>query len=372
MFGQINTTVTTADAVLTNENFSEHTIQNTAVLIPAYNPDDKLPPFVRDLLSRGIGAVIIVNDGSHARCQCIFEELAETPGCTVIAHAVNLGKGRALKTGINHFLLSYPDFTGLVTADADGQHKAADTIAVALTLAKHPKHLVLGARRFHAGIPLRSLLGNVATRWLFALLIGKSVSDTQSGLRGISRAVGKRLMTVSGERYEYEMNVLVSARTHTRGIVEEPIDTVYIDNNESSHFNPLFDSLKIYFVLFRFALSSILASGIDLIVFTATYSLTSNLVLSLLVGRVVIGSLVNFGLNRKFVFHSQGSALWPLFKYYLLFTFNAFLSYVLIDYFTTQHQANIVWAKVGVESLLFIASFAIQRALIFSSDPEVD
>jgi glycosyltransferase involved in cell wall biosynthesis len=340
-------------------------LANVAVLIPAYNPDSTLSKFVTELLDRGFGGVIVVNDGSDKCCAGVFQDIAAMPGCTVIQHVVNLGKGRALKTGFNYFLLHCPAFLGVVTADADGQHAPDDVVTVARQLASHPKHLILGARQFEKGVPLRSRIGNTLTRWLFAFLMGKRISDTQTGLRGLSRDLCARALQVDGEGYEFEMNMLIAARAQTRGILEQPIRTIYIGRNESSHFNPLVDSLKIYFVLFRFLLSSLLAGATDLIIFTITYRSTGNLILSLLLGRVVIGSVINFGLNKRFVFHSQEGIFGPLVKYYMLFCVNALVSYLCIQSLHARYGINVISAKVMVESLLFVASFAIQRSLIF-------
>lgn len=347
-------------------------LRDIAVLIPAYNPDLKLLQLVAQLLDSGFGPVLVVNDGSDARWDRLFENIARTPGCTVLQHAVNLGKGRALKTGLNYFLLNCKDSIGLVTADADGQHTPDDIASVARRLAANPKYLILGARQFEKGVPLRSRVGNVLTRWVFAFLVGKRISDTQSGLRGLSRDLCARALQIDGERFEYEMNMLIAARTQARGILEQSIQTIYLGGNESSHFNPLIDSLKIYFVLFRFLLSSLLAGAMDLVVFAITYKSTGNLTLSLLLGRVVIGSVVNFGLNKRFVFHNHAGIARPLAKYYLLFCLNALVSYLCIQSLNSRYGINVISAKVMVESVLFIASFSIQRALIFASPRDVD
>lgn len=371
----LNRALTTSDPPAESEHPTgapDVALRNVAVLIPAYNPDSRLSEFVAQLLARGFGAVLVVNDGSDVRWDRVFQDIAATPGCTVIQHAVNLGKGRALKTGLNHFLLQHPGFIGLVTADADGQHAPDDAVSVARQLVSNPKYLVLGARRFEENVPLRSRIGNVLTRWLLAFLIGKRISDTQSGLRGFPRELCVGGLQIDGERYDYEMNMLIAARTQARGILEQSIATIYIDGNESSHFNPLIDSLKIYFVLFRFLLSSILASVTDLVIFTITYQSTGNLPLSLLLGRVVIGSVVNFSLNKRFVFHNRARIFGPLVKYYMLFCVNALISYLCIQSLKSRYGMNVIAAKVMVESLLFMASFSIQRSLIFSSRKDGD
>src|SRR5882672_3322774 len=103
-------------------------LRAVVVLIPALNPESSLVAYVRRLMELGFERVIVVNDGSAT--QTVFDQLAEI-GSDVLHHAVNLGKGRALKTGLNHFLLHYPNHCGLVTADADGQHLPEDTVRVA-------------------------------------------------------------------------------------------------------------------------------------------------------------------------------------------------------------------------------------------------
>ncbi|MCK7497015.1 MAG: hypothetical protein MZW92_43590 [Comamonadaceae bacterium] len=90
-----------------------------------------------------------------------------------------------MKTGFNHCCVNVPDALGIVTADADGQHLAEDIRKVAMEFLHFPRGLVIGARSFTRGIPLRSLIGNMTTRYVFKLFVGGNLSDTQSGLRGI-------------------------------------------------------------------------------------------------------------------------------------------------------------------------------------------
>ena len=99
---------------------------SVAVVIPAYNPDFRLPAFVAELRrTQRFNRIIVVDDGSRAECASIFDCLALFPEVVVLRHAVNLGKGAALKTGLNHCCWACPEAIGAVTADADGQHLAA-------------------------------------------------------------------------------------------------------------------------------------------------------------------------------------------------------------------------------------------------------
>src|ERR1700678_739874 len=135
-----------------------------AVLIPAYKPGPEFPVLVEGLIRLGVERIVIVDDGSGVWFRSRFDEAAAHPQVLVCRHAINLGKGAALKTGINAILCDNPDIAVIVTADADGQHAPEDILAVAHAAAAHPGALVMGARQFSERVPLRSRLGNNATK----------------------------------------------------------------------------------------------------------------------------------------------------------------------------------------------------------------
>jgi putative flippase GtrA len=337
---------------------------NIPILIPAYNPDKTLISLVHQLIQLNFTDIIIVNDGSKVGCQEIFQQLKNFDCCHILEHAVNLGKGRALKTGLNYCYLHFHNTPGVITADADGQHLPNDILNIANTLEKHPDKLVLGVRTFQKNIPLRSLIGNVLTRYIFFILIGKQLSDTQTGLRGIPRSAIPGFMKIEGEDYDYEMNMLISTKSSGIQIIEEEVTTHYIDGNISSHFNPLIDSMKIYFVLLRFFSSSIITSLVDFVVFIISYNLIHYLSFSILIARI-IASIINFTFNRSIVFRSKENFSGLILKYYSLLIIMGLLSYGLIKTMVDFFGFNVILSKVIVETFLFIANFAIQRDLIF-------
>ncbi len=349
-----------------DKSASESSHRNVIVLIPAFNPDDRLPQLIDDLLASGFGHIVVVNDGSSAAYAPLFEKIGMKARCQVLRHAVNLGKGRALKTGLNHILLQFLSAPGVVTCDADGQHRVEDVITVAQTLLDHPGSLTLGVRSFSSDVPLRSKLGNVITRGFFFFLLGKYLSDTQTGLRGIPLGCAPWLAHLEGEGYEYEMNMLIATKTRGIAIVEEKISTIYLDNNKSSHFDPLIDSMKIYFLLLRFASSSLLASVLDFVLFSITYGLTANILLSIFIGRYTIGPVVNYTINRNFVFHHKGRMSGTLVRYYAFATVMGACAYFLIKAVSAHLSISVIAAKISVETFLFIISFTVQRDYIFS------
>jgi glycosyltransferase involved in cell wall biosynthesis len=229
-------------------------LQRVAFVVPAWRPEAVLLALVEALAGSGAGAVVVVDDGSGDAFASVFASVAAVPGVKMLRHAENRGKGRALKTGFEYVLAELPEIDGVVTVDADGQHRAEDAVRVAEALGAAA--LVLGVRVLRRDAPLRSRVGNGLTRCVFARLTRVMVSDTQTGLRGYPRGMLRELLGLQGERYEYEMRVLVEVCRRQRP-VEVPIATVYLDGNRGSHFAPVMDSLRIGWVLLRCGVASL-------------------------------------------------------------------------------------------------------------------
>ncbi len=340
-------------------------VMNIAVVIPAYNPEEPLLLLVEALIKLDFRQIVVVNDGSKPSCRNMFDRLTGMRNCCVIHHSVNLGKGRALKSGFNYCCVNFPDLLGIVTADADGQHTPDDIQKVSAGFLSHPRSLVIGARTFTQGTPLRNRLGNMITRYVFRLLIGGKLSDTQSGLRCVPMNIVPSLIQLEGECYEYEMNMLISTKKSWISIREVKIATVYLNDNRSSHFNPLVDSMKIYFLLLRFSFSSLFASGIDFVIFTALYLLRRDILAALILARLVSGC-INFFVNKRLVFHNREGMAAPLVKYFTLFVTLGMLSFLCIRTMA-GFGVNVIAAKIAAESVLFLASFTIQRDFIFTT-----
>jgi len=337
---------------------------NIPVLIPAYNPDKALISLVEDLQTIGFENIIVVNDGSNLEARPVFDALEKKGVCHVLHHAINLGKGRALKTGFNYFYTMFPNAVGVVTADADCQHTPRDILLVARRLERASDTLVLGSRVFKKNVPQKSRLGNKLTSVIFYYLVGKKLSDTQTGLRGVPTRFVPLFLTLEGERYEYEMNMLIATKTHGIGIAEEAISTIYIDNNKASHFNPVADSMKIYFLLLRFLFSSVFASTIDLAVFTLSYFYTANISASVALARSFAGC-INFIVNKKCVFHDRSEMRPALFKYAVLLVLSGLIATLIIETISTRLSTNVIITKIFVETLLFAFNFVVQRDLVF-------
>lgn len=339
-----------------------------ALIIPAYKPSQELIELLKRFEGSADFVPIVVDDGSGEDFRPVFDALPE--GVQLLRHPQNRGKGAALKTAFAHALKNCPDCGIAVTADADGQHRFEDILRVCQTAERQPEALVLGSRQFEGDVPLRSRLGNGITRHVFAIASGVKVYDTQTGLRAFGREGMRRFLDVPGDRYEYEINMLLTAAQSGMPVIEEKIETVYLNDNASSHFNPFRDSLKIYLCIFKFSASSLLAFVIDYLLallfksLTAGWSPNLSLNFSVVAARIV-SSAVNFTVNRKVVFKGNEKLGRAIVKYAALALVILGLNLALMHLFTLTLRWPFALAKIVTELLLFCLSFVVQGKFVY-------
>lgn len=336
------------------------------VVIPAYKPGEGLLRVVNEILEQTKYDVLIVNDGSGDEYASVFAALPQR--AVVLEHDINQGKGAALKTAYA-YIAQRGEYTGVITADADGQHLIGDIIRVGTALNEDPQALILGSREFVGDVPAKSKFGNTLTRFVFRLSSGVKVYDTQTGLRAFGTQRLGEMLAIDGQRYEYEMNVLLYCAKKGIPIREVPIKTVYENNNSSSHFHPIRDSVKIYGVIFKFVSSSLAAFCIDYLLLLLVRWLTRGLGedLSLLVSVVtarVLSSLCNYHMNRRLVF-AEGTRT-SILKYYLVAVGLLLLNYGFLWVLNVALPIPLAAAKILVEILLYPLSYILQRRFVFA------
>lgn len=366
--------------------------KRTAVIIPAYKPDDRLPPYVRALKAAGIGRIVVVDDGSGDAFKTVFEQIPEDGVSHVLSYSPNCGKGVALKRGMTYVQDECPDQDIIITADSDGQHTVEDVLRMAQELDRDPSGLLLGSRDFsQEHVPPKSRMGNRITSVVFKLLYGCWVGDTQTGLRGFHRELLPAMIAVRGDRYEYEMNVLIECAALKQPMRPLPIETVYENNNEGSHFRAFRDSARIYGVIFGGFFRFISASLISFLVDYGLYLLFNNLlkyfgssldqefrvlvfkviphILIATVAARILSGIANFFLNRKFVFTDNGRISRSFLRYLGVF----FLIMLLSALLTSSLHLWLGWsdntAKIPVDIALFFVSYHLQRRWVFQKKP---
>lgn len=342
---------------------------NIAILIPSLDPNERLGTLVSQLCEQGLTQIVVVDDGSAASAQPVFD-LCASLGCVVVHHDCNRGKGEALRTGLRTARERFPTISGVVTADGDGQHLVKDIVRVAHALEATASGLILGTRDFSGKhVPFRSRFGNRFSSLFFRLSAGVSCPDTQTGLRGIPAALFDFALSVSGSRYEYEMNLLFCAAQQRIPLRYIPIETVYEDKNSVSHFRPLRDSARIYAAPLRFAIASLSSFFIDILLFSLfTFLLpsrTAQAILTATFGARVCSGIYNFLLNRRWSFsstqeswHTQGIRYLILFLCQMLVSGSAvwLLSFLPLP---------LTLVKIFVDTILFCISYFIQHNWVF-------
>ena len=377
-------------------------LSNISVVLPSLDPDEKLGLVIEGLLEHGFSDIILVNDGSKQENLHYFEEAAAAhPGViTLLHHAVNRGKGAALKTAFNWFLVHRPHSVGVVTVDGDNQHHPADTRACALHMMETGR-ITLGCRDFNqADVPARSSFGNKTTSAIFKIFVGMTISDTQTGLRAFPREQLKKILSVEGDRFEYETNMLLAMKRLDIPFDEVKIRTVYIEENKSSHFHPIRDSWRIYKLIlvhfFKYTIVSLLSALLDNglfavlseslhgtylfdgfpVMLNCLYVPLEGIWLTLVctVGARVVSSLFNFFMNKNVVFQSGTSTGRALLRYYMLavpqmaaqvlLTQGVYALFNISDYQTVLR--TLIYTVVM--ATLYIASYMIQQRWVFAAE----
>ena len=336
----------------------------TALIVPAYRPTEDMIPMLERFAAMPEYVPVVVNDGSGPEYAAIFERVPE--GCVLLDHGVNRGKGAALKTAIAYVLQSLPQCDLAVTADADGQHRYEDIRMVVDSARTHPGTLVLGSRAFDGKVPFKSKFGNGITREVFAIASGVRIRDTQTGLRAFDRGCMEKFLEIPGERYEYEINMLLYAAREGITMREETIQTIYIDDNSASSFHPIRDSFKIYACIQKFAASSMLAFVIDAVMVLLMMRLTGGQArLSQTVARIV-SATVNFIVNKKVVYQSRQDWLPELIKYTLLAIANLIVNLLVVKPLSDLLAGRFFLAYLIVQIIMYALNFVLQGRLVYN------
>ena len=175
---------------------------------------------------------------------------------------------------------------------------------------------------------------------------------------------------VSGDRFEYETNVLLELKNMGAEYKEVKIETVYLENNKSSHFRPFHDTVKIMSLMLKYCASSTISFAADILLFTLLHKFcTAGILVSTIVARL-ISSVVNFFLNKKLVFKTSASVKKTLVRYYALaiptMLVSAFATKLFALLFAVPESSLIVTLiKIVVDILIFVFNFRVQKRWVF-------
>lgn len=335
------------------------------VIIPAYKPDRTLIQLTEQMWDTGC-RIIVVDDGSGEEYQDIFEKISDV--CVILRHPENRGKGAAIKSALTYIeeKRTHRDVIGVM--DADGQHLPEDMLKLLEAAEEQGRTLVLGVRNVGQKMPLRSRLGNKITREVFHLVSGTRVSDTQTGLRAFGTELIPLFLETEGDRYEYEMNVLMTAARKKIHIEEIPIKTIYRDdNNSTSHFRAFQDSFRIYKEILKFTLSSFSGFVVDYLLFWSCLRIfppTEIMILTANILARLVSSFFNYSMNCRFVFGTKKEIRTAV-DYFALAGFILVMNNVVLTLFTQMVHISPYMAKLLTECVLFLVSLTVQKCMIF-------
>lgn len=338
---------------------------NAVVIIPVYEPEKCLPSLVKELWERG-NEILVVDDGSSQESRTLFRELSGQ--ARILRHEKNQGKGAAIRTALQYIQENKEKYSVIGIMDGDGQHLPRDMERLLRRAAAEPESLILGVRQVGEEMPFRSRLGNALTRQIFRLVSGKYISDTQSGLRAFSYGLVEKFCRIQGNRYEYETNVLLYCARADIPVVEIPIETIYMDReNSTSHFHVIRDSFRIYREFLKFLGSSLLSFVLDYILFGFLTLLFPAGRMWLLISNAaarLISAFFNYHMNTKLVFRTGADRSSGL-RYALLAAGILFLNNLMLLIYERVPGLPVMGAKLFTEITLFLVSFTVQKLAIF-------
>ncbi len=331
------------------------------VLIPSYKPNLKLIKTVEEIQNKLNVDIVIVDDGGKEEYLEYFK-VCQIKGCIILHHEENKGKGAALKTGINFIKENYSNIENIITVDADGQHSPDDILKL-IKKSEDFNGLILGVRDFNQkNVPLKSKIGNKFSSIYLKLVTNKNLNDTQTGLRLIPKNLFNLALNTNGERYEYEMNFLLSVLSKNHNFSTVEIQTIYYDNNSHSHFNVFRDSFLIYKSFFTYIFIAILSFIVDISWFYLIYIFSKSIIFSTICARLISG-IFNYLLNSKFIFQTK-QTLTNFKRYFILFFTQMILSAIILNSLK-YIPISIFINKTIVDLLLFITSYFIQSNWVF-------
>jgi dolichol-phosphate mannosyltransferase len=357
--------------------------EKVIILIPSLEPDEKLISYVDDLKKCGLTDIVIVDDGSSEDYQFVFHKLTSSD-CIVLHHSKNLGKGSALKTGFHYIQKNYDKFACVVTVDSDGQHAVEDVVRISQLSKTNPNALTLGIRDFtKPGIPAKSLLGNRFSSAVFSAFYGEHIPDTQTGLRAFGLPLLDFMLAVNGERFEYEIRMLIACAKAGISMQMIPIQVIYENDNKGTHFKPIRDSIKIMSILFanfiRFLASSCVSAVVDLSIAWFLFDFLRPFIqteyLRILVASAiarVISIGVNYMLNRTLVFQEKRSSGQSLIRYLMLCVLIILVSTTGVYGLNRSFGLSEKTGKIICDIVLFVLSYQVQQRWVFAKGDTKD
>ncbi|BDZ67531.1 glycosyltransferase family 2 protein [Methanobacterium ferruginis] len=198
-------------------------------IIPAYNEEDAIGNVVNGV--NKYSDILVVDDGSTDETSF----LAVNAGARIVKHAKNMGKGAAIKTGLEYALDN--DYDLMILLDGDGQHNPQ--CIPRLLDGMNGVDVLIGSRfldNTSLNMLLHRRLSNIITTQLIRFVTGYNLTDSQCGFRVISKKAAPLFINIPYNDYVYESEVLCKASENNLVVVEVPIECIYGDEKSYVRF----------------------------------------------------------------------------------------------------------------------------------------
>lgn len=355
---------------------------NCVIVIPALNPPNSFPEYIRRLREHGFDRIVVVNDGSRTDKLPVFFKV-QRAGATVLTHETNRGVGAALKTGFRYYEDNFHSQTdGIITLNCDRLTAPEDVEKVASSLhneqAMGSYAIVVGSRDFTSHqVTDYDYRMNGVMKLCYHMLMGVRLSDPMSGVYGIPDLRVQHCIDVEADGYEYSTALLMSFEKI--GFLQVPVPyTVYEPTSEKTRKSR--DTFRIVFTLIRkfvlYSVTSLMATVVDLIMFSIFTNITfRGKVFAILYGTIcarLISASVNYILTKHFVFHFKSDnanrGAKSAGEFMALSAAQCLCSAFVVSVLNRLLGGSATGIKVLTDLVLFFVSYKIQHKYIFKDD----
>ena len=346
------------------------------IIIPAFRPDHNLTELIQRLSEEKVSDIIIVDDGSGKEYRDIFSSISKLSNCVVLEHAVNLGKGRACKTAINYLVNRDAEaLKGCVTTDCYGSFEVDDILRIMKHLYENRETLVLGKRIMdETNMSKAAKAGNKALKLSYHYLIGVDVTDPQTVLRGIPAGYMRKLLTTSGEQYDFDTQMIIGCKKYKVDVKEITLSTEYTKRRNMIPMRTIKDNIPIYITFAVYIFTSMLSSIVDIILFSIFCGIFDNVkelkfassyvMLATATARL-FSATVSYFMNYRLVFKANNSKTKSFSKWVGLCIIQMAISAFTVSFLHNTFGGSEVLFKIPVDFALFFFMYYCSREFIY-------
>ncbi|MFC1710435.1 glycosyltransferase family 2 protein [Patescibacteria group bacterium] len=213
------------------------------IVVPAHNEEKRISVVLKKLQKTRY-KTIVVDDGSTDNTYKISKRYCDW----ILKHSVNLGKGAAMKTGIEGAIKLGAD--AIVFMDSDGQHEVTDLSKFTKKLNKG-YDIVYGSRQWGKGVPAERLFGNRIVSYMIKVLFKASISDILCGYRALTVAAYRKIIWESSS-YAVETEMIIRSAKNNLKYCEVPVAALYLEDYKGMTFTHAF---SLVFDIFRWRIN---------------------------------------------------------------------------------------------------------------------